>query len=146
MTKKGESYSFQIGTHESADDVFKRIDLIYQKAKKEDSEVFKEDIKLDSRIVYNVVEHLQELAINKIDLDTKGIAFERFMQDFFRGQMGQFFTPREIVRFCVDMLNPQRDDLVIDPACGSGGFLLNTMDHVRRYTEENYDEGEAWDH
>lgn len=146
ITKKGEAYSFQIGTHETAEEVFKRINEIYQDAKKEDSEVFKDDIRLDPKIVYNVVEHLQELAINKIDLDTKGVAFERFMEDFFRGKMGQYFTPREIIIFCVQMINPERSDLIIDPACGSGGFLLNAMDHIRRFAEANYDEREAWEH
>ena len=145
-TKKGEPYSFQIGTHESPEEVFKRIDAIYQKAKKEDAEVFKEDIRLEPKVVYNVVEHLQELAINKIDLDTKGVAFERFMEDFFKGKMGQFFTPREIINFCVEMMNPERSDLVIDPACGSGGFLLNALDKVRKFAESNYDEKEAWEH
>jgi type I restriction enzyme M protein len=142
-TKKGETYSFQIGTHESADEIYKRINAIYQKAKKEDAEVFKEDIRLEPKIVYNVVEHLQELAINKIDLNTKGVAFERFMEDFFKGKMGQFFTPREIITFCVEMMKPEISDLVIDPACGSGGFLLNAMDSVRKYLEQYHDEGEA---
>ncbi len=145
-TKKGENYNFQIGTHETAEEIHKRINAIYLKAKEEDSEVFKEDIRLDPKIVYNVVEHLQALAINKIDLDTKGVAFERFMEDFFKGKMGQFFTPREIITFCVEMMNPERDDLVIDPACGSGGFLLNAMDKVRIYAESSYDEREAWEH
>lgn len=145
-TKKGETYSFQIGTHESAEEIFKRIDAIYQKAKKEDAEVFKEDIRLEPKVVYNVVEHLQELAINKIDLDTKGVAFERFMEDFFKGKMGQFFTPREIITFCVEMMNLERSDLIIDPACGSGGFLLNALDRVRKFAESNYDEKEAWEH
>jgi len=145
-TKKGDTYKFQIGTHESAEEVYDRIDSIYQKAKKEDSEVFREDIRLDTKIVYNVVEHLQGLAINKIDLDTKGVAFERFMQDFFKGKMGQFFTPRPIVEFAVKMLNPERTDLILDPACGSGGFLLNAMDLVKKFAEGNYDEKEAWEH
>ncbi|MCX6820428.1 MAG: restriction endonuclease subunit M [Candidatus Aenigmarchaeota archaeon] len=145
ITKKGEAYSFQIGTHESSEEIFKRIDVIYQKAKAEDSEVFKEDIKLEPRVVYSVVEHLQELAIGKIDLDTKGVAFERFMEDFFKGKMGQFFTPREIINFCVEIMNPERSDLVIDPACGSGGFLLNALDKVRKFSELNYDEMEAWE-
>ena len=145
-TKKGDYYKFQIGTHESAEEVFERVDSIYQKAKKEDAEVFKEDIRLDPKIVYNVIEHLQGLAINKIDLDTKGIAFEKFMEDFFKGKMGQFFTPREIIKFCVKMLNPNKDDLVLDPACGSGGFLLNTLDDIRKLAEENYDEIEAKEH
>lgn len=143
LTKRGEPYKFQVGTHETPEEVYERVDSIYQIAKREDSEVFKEDIRLDPRVVYSVVEHLQELAINKIDLDTKGIAFERFMEDFFKGKMGQFFTPREIIRFCVEMLEPQRDDLVLDPACGSGGFLLNALDKVKDYAEANYDEWEA---
>ncbi len=143
LTKRDEPYKFQIGTHETADEVFKRVNSIYLKAKQEDSEVFKEDIRLDPKVVYSVVEHLQELAINKIDLDTKGIAFEKFMEDFFKGKMGQFFTPREIIRFCVQMIDPQRGNLVLDPACGSGGFLLNALDKVRDYAETNYDEGEA---
>lgn len=142
-TKNNQVYRFQIGTHESPDDVYKRIDKIYQEAKQTDAEVFKEDIRLDPRIVFNVVQHLQELAINQIDLDTKGIAFEKFMEDFFKGKMGQFFTPRPIIKFCVEMLEPKADHLVIDPSCGSGGFLLNAMDHVRKEMEAGHDEQEA---
>lgn len=140
----GEIYDFQIGTNETADEVFKRVNSIYQKAKKEDEDVFREDIRLEQRIVYTVVEHLQELAINKIDLDTKGIAFERFMQDFFRGKMGQFFTPRPIVDFAVKIMNPEFNHKVIDPACGSGGFLLHTLDYLRTNAESNYDTTEAY--
>lgn len=145
-TKRGENYKFQIGTHESADEVYERIHEIYLEARKEDSEVFKEDIRLDPKIVYNVVEHLQALAINKIDLDTKGVAFERFMQDFFKGKMGQFFTPRQVVQFSVKMLHPDKSELILDLACGSGGFLLNAMDIVRQDSEANYDEKEALEH
>ena len=145
-TTKNEAYKFQIGTHETAEEVFKRVDSIYQKAKRQDAEVFKEDIRLEPKIVYNVVEHLQGLALNKIDLDTKGVAFEKFMEDFFKGKMGQFFTPREIIRFCVKMLDPQKEDFVLDPACGSGGFLLNAMDKVREYAEQHWDGQESYNH
>ena len=137
-TPNGELYKFQIGTHETAEVVFERIDEIYQKAKQQDAEVFRENIGLEPKIVYSVVEHLQGIAFVKTDLDTKGVAFETFMTDFFKGKMGQFFTPREIIRFAVEMLNPTKDDLVLDPAVGSGGFLLNSMDNVRRYAEENW--------
>ncbi len=140
----GEIYDFQVGTNETADEVYKRVNAIYQKAKREDEDVFREDIHLEPRIVYTVVEHLQELAINRIDLDTKGIAFERFMQDFFRGKMGQFFTPRPIVDFAVQMMNPEFDHKVIDPACGSGGFLLHALDYLRSKAEANYDPTEAY--
>ncbi len=145
-TPKTKPYKFQIGTNETAEEVFKRINEIYQKAKKQDAEVFREDIRLDAKVVYSVVEHLQGIAFVKTDLDTKGVAFETFMTDFFKGKMGQFFTPREIIRFAVKMLNPTKDDLVLDPASGSGGFLLNSMDSVKIFAEENYDEREAERH
>lgn len=145
-TVKGEPYKFQIGTHETADEVFNRINGIYKKAREQDAEVFKEDIRLDYKIVYSVVEHLQGISFTKTDLDTKGVAFETFMTDFFKGKMGQFFTPREIIRFAVRILNPTKDDLVLDPAAGSGGFLLNSMDNVREFVEKNYDKDEAWNH
>ena len=143
-TKKNQNYDFQIGTHETVDEVYKRVWEIYQQAKKTDAEVFKEDIRLEPKIVYAVVQHLQELSINKIDLDTKGIAFEKFMEDFFKGKMGQFFTPREVINFCVKMMQPKDTDLVIDPACGSGGFLLAAMDSIRKEAEESYNENEAY--
>lgn len=144
-TKNKEPYRFQIGTHETADEVAERIDEIYQEAKKQDEEVFKEDIRLESKVVYSVVEHLQGLALNKTDLDTKGVAFEKFMVDYFKGKMGQFFTPRPIIDFAVKLLQPKHTDLVIDPSCGSGGFLLSVLDTVRHEAEADYDEREAHD-
>nr|YP_009519691.1 hypothetical protein [Udotea flabellum]AYC65629.1 hypothetical protein [Udotea flabellum] len=137
-TTRHSHYQFQIGTNESPKEVFTRIDTIYQTAKQEDEEVFKEDIRLSYEIVFCCLKHLQEIAINSIDLDTKGIAFEKFMQDFFKGKMGQFFTPRNVVRFAVDMMQPDSSMRILDPACGSGGFLLNAMDYIRAYAEENY--------
>lgn len=145
-TRRGEPYKFQVGTHETADEVYNRINSIYLSAQEADPDVFRESIQLDSKVVYSVVEHLQGLALNKIDLDTKGVAFERFMQDFFKGKMGQFFTPRQVVEFCVNMLSPKHTDLVLDPACGSGGFLLYTLDAIRKFAEESYEEREAWDY
>lgn len=144
-TKKGQPYRFQCGTHETAAEVAIRVDEIYQEAKKEDEEVFKEDIRLEPKVIYSVVEHLQGLALNKTDLDTKGVAFEKFMVDYFKGKMGQFFTPRPIIDFAVKLLEPKHNDLVIDPSCGSGGFLLSVLDTVRHNAEEEYDEKEADD-
>ena len=141
--KTGEYYDFQIKTHEKAESVYKRLDSIYQEAKQKDPEVFKESLKIDHEELYTVVGHLQSVSLNKTDLDTKGVAFEQFMEDFFKGKSGQYFTPREIVSFAVKMMDIKNDDLVLDPACGSGGFLLHALDEVRNQAEEYYEGDDA---
>jgi type I restriction enzyme M protein len=136
--KAGEPYSFQIKTHEKASDVQKRIEAIYQEAKTRDPEVFTEDIKVTEQELYAVVQHLQELSLTGTDLDTKGVAFERFMEDFFKGKSGQYFTPRNIVHFAVQIMKVNNEDYVLDPACGSGGFLLYALDAIRKQADEIY--------
>lgn len=138
--KKGSVYKFQIGTHETHQEVYKRIDEIYQNAKKQDAEVFKGNLNLEADIVYKIVEHIQGICFTKTDLDTKGIAFEKFMEDFFKGKMGQFFTPRNIVQFVVKMMDVKTDNFVLDPCCGSGGFLLNALDTIRKDAEAEIDD------
>lgn len=134
--RDGDPYDFQIKTHESVESVYNRINDLYQEAKKIDSDVFKEDLKVEPEELYTVVEHLQGISLDKTDLDTKGVAFEHFMEDFFKGKSGQFFTPRNIVSFAVKMMGVKNDDLVLDPACGSGGFLLHALDEVRSQAKE----------
>jgi type I restriction enzyme M protein len=141
--KTGDYYDFQIKTHEKAESVYRRINEIYLEAKEKDPEVFKESLKIDPEELYTVVGHLQSVSLNKTDLDTKGVAFEQFMEDFFKGKSGQYFTPREIVSFAVKMMDIKNDDLVLDPACGSGGFLLHALDEVRKQAEEFNENDEA---
>ena len=137
--KRGSVYKFQIGTHETHQEVYKRIDEIYQKAKMQDAEVFKGNLNLEADIVYKIVEHIQGICFTKTDLDTKGVAFEKFMEDFFKGKMGQFFTPRNVVQFVVKMMDIKTDYFVLDPCCGSGGFLLNALDTIRKEAESEID-------
>ncbi|KKU91370.1 MAG: N-6 DNA methylase [Microgenomates group bacterium GW2011_GWA1_48_10] len=132
----GEPYDFQIKTHEPAESVYARINGIYLEARERDPEVFKENLRVEPEELYTVVEHLQGISLNKTDLDTKGVAFEQFMEDFFKGKNGQFFTPRLIVNFAIQMMDIKNDSVVLDPACGSGGFLLHALDHVRNQAEE----------
>ena len=136
--KNGEYYDFQIKTHEKAQSVYNRINEIYLEAKEKDPEVFKETLKIDPEELYTVVGHLQSVTLSKTDLDTKGVAFEQFMEDFFKGKSGQYFTPREIVSFAVKMMAIKNDNIVLDPACGSGGFLLHALDEVRKQADEFY--------
>lgn len=141
--KKGDAYDFQIKTHETAESVHKRIISIYNEAKKDDPDVFSENILSVPTKLFTVVNHLQGVNLSKTDLDTKGVAFERFMEDFFKGKQGQYFTPREIVSFIVNSCNFNNRTKVLDPSCGSGGFLLYALDHIRQQASEFYDDDSA---
>lgn len=138
--REGEPYDFQIKTHERPKSVADRINRLYQEAKTQDPEVFTEDIRVDEGRLFSVVNHLQGINLNRTDLDVKGVAFERFLGNYFRGDMGQYFTPREVVEFMVKMVAPYHEDRILDPACGSGGFLLHAMDYIRAEASQYYSE------
>ena len=139
--KNGEPYQFQIKTHEPSSKLAERINALYDEQKVKDPEVFTESIKVDDRVLRTVVSHLEAINLNKTDLDVKGVAFEQFMDGFFKGDFGQYFTPRPIIEFCVKMMKPQHDWDVLDPSCGSGGFLLHALDYMRGQANEYYDKG-----
>jgi len=101
--------------------------------------VFRTAIQVSDELIYRVVETLQTTSLYRSDLDAKGRAFEKFLSSVFRGEMGQYFTPRPIVQFMVDMLEPTNKDKVIDPACGSGGFLLYSLEKLQKQAEELFD-------
>jgi type I restriction enzyme M protein len=136
--KAGEPYDFQIKTDESAQALGTRIRALYEAEMRREPDVFKEPIRIDDGTIKMCVSHLEAVNFNKTDLDTKGVAFEQFLDDFFKGDFGQYFTPREIIQFAVEMMAPTSADSVLDPACGSGGFLLYAMDRVRHQAEEDY--------
>jgi type I restriction enzyme M protein len=139
----GEPYAFQIKTHEPASALADRIRDLYLEQQARDPEVFTENIKISDGALRTIVSHLEGIDLSGTDLDTKGLAFEQFMDGFFKGDFGQYFTPREIIDFTVQMLEPQESDLVLDPACGSGGFLLHALDKVRSGAELYYHQGSA---
>ena len=139
--KNGDPYEFQIKTYEPSSSLAKRINKLYDEQKQRDPEVFTESIKVDDRVLSTVVSHLESINLSKTDLDVKGVAFERFMDSFFKGDFGQYFTPRPIIEFAIDMLKPQKDHFVLDTSCGSGGFLLYAMAYIRKQAEEYYSKG-----
>jgi type I restriction enzyme M protein len=128
----GKPYAFQRRDGESAEALAARVHKLYRAEQELEPEVFTDQINVDPPILAQCVEHLEGISLDRTELDTKGVAFEEFMGGFFKGDFGQYFTPRELITFAVEALNPERKHLVLDPACGSGGFLLYTLDHVRR--------------
>ncbi len=150
---QGEPFDFQIIYYpEDKGDKFntkakieleKRIRNLYEYGRKKDSEVFKDDIKLDKHKIFTVVQYLQDINLSKTDLDAKGLAFQSFMGDFFRGDFGQFFTPNDIVDFIVKSVNVEKDYKVLDTSCGSGGFLLHALKTIRDEANDTYIEGHS---
>ena len=138
----GEPYDFQIIAEDTIehtnDALLKRLKSLYEEGRKQAPEVFKDDIRLSAAKVRTVVSYLEDINLSETDLDAKGRAFETFMTSFFRGNFGQFFTPRAVVRFIVDVLPIRGESRVLDTSCGSGGFLLHALDKVRKAAEAKY--------
>jgi len=131
---------FRASAEESDEKVAERIKEIFKQVKKEYQDVFEEDEKLllDVKSIGYVASQLQNYSLLKADKDAVGDAFEVFIGPGLRGGKGQFFTPRNVVRLCVEILNPKPDEKVIDPACGSGGFLIVALEHVWKKIDEKY--------
>lgn len=87
-----------------------------------------------------IVKELEIYNLSTTSDDVKGIAFEKFLGKTFRGELGQFFTPRTIVDFMVSVLDPQEGELVCDPCCGSGGFLIKAFEYVREKIEKDIEQ------
>ena len=136
--KDGEPYTFQRKSEESAEELAVRIHKLYAAEQEQEPDVFTDKINVEPPILAQVVEHLEGISLDRTELDTKGVAFEEFMGGFFKGDFGQYFTPRELLGFAVEVLNPEKKQLVLDPACGSGGFLLYALDHVRREANSRF--------
>ena len=104
-----------------------------------DDHLFEEsdEIKIRENSFIQILEKLQNFNLSDTQDDVKGIAFEQFLGTTFRGELGQFFTPRTIVDFMTEILDPQEGEVICDPTCGSGGFLIKAFEYVREKIERN---------
>ena len=114
---------------------------LFEKTKKQfaNDHLFDDNAKIEIRenSFEQIVKELEIYNLSTTSDDVKGIAFEQFLGKTFRGELGQFFTPRTIVDFMVSILDPQEGELVCDPCCGSGGFLIKAFEYVREKIEKD---------
>lgn len=148
----GESYrrKFWVGVKEQNSEeglinISKRINGIFQELKTDPlfSEVFdgNERISLSDRGLAFVAGELAKYSFLDATVDVKGTAYETIVSNTLKQEAGQFFTPRNLIRCMVEMMDPNENMRVLDPACGSGGFLTIVLDHVRKkITQEMYPE------
>jgi type I restriction enzyme M protein len=141
--EKGESYrrKFWVGvkeqnTEEGRKEVAKRIKAVFNELKSDQvfSEVFdgNESIGLTEKGLAYIASELAKYSFLDASVDVKGMAYETIVSNTLKQEAGQFFTPRNIVKAMVEMMNPKEHHRVLDPACGSGGFLVMVLDHVRK--------------
>lgn len=121
-----------------------RIEGLFAGVKEEYPQIFKveERIDLEPRVAAYIVSQLQMYTLLDSDVDVKGRAYEEIVGSNLRGDRGEFFTPRNICRMAVEMLDPGEKQLVLDPACGTGGFLITAMHHVIQNIEK--EERQKW--
>jgi type I restriction enzyme M protein len=132
-TDLDDEVTFRVGINEPKENVRKRItDLFDKQVKQEYNDVFdKSDvIKLDGDSITYIVGELQNFLVIKADRDAIGDAFEVFIGPALRGSEGQFFTPRNIVKMAIEIIDPEPNETIIDPACGSGGFLIVALEYI----------------
>ena len=123
--------------------VKKRISKIFDRVKNHQKYklIFdaNDEIKLSPRSLAYIVSELQKYSLLNTNIDIKGKAYEEIVGANLRGDRGEFFTPRNIMKMVVEMINPCVDDKVLDSSCGTGGFLVNAMTHVIKKLEKQFE-------
>lgn len=138
FTKPNEEVKFRVGVSEGKDIVKERIDLLFEQVKQKYSEVIEiaDSITLDSDSIKYIVGELQNFCLIDSERDIVADAFETFIGYSLKGAQGQFFTPRNVIKLMVELINPTANELVIDPACGTGGFLVESLRYIWKNLEQ----------
>ena len=141
-TAPNDIVKFRAGIGEKPKDVEKRILDLFKEVKTNLSEVIdsEDKITLDTKSLLFIVGELQNYSLMQSERDVVADAFETFIGHALKGGQGQFFTPRNVVKMIVDILQPTENDKIIDPACGSGGFLIESLKAVWEQIDNKYSE------
>lgn len=109
-----------------------RIERLFSDVRQKYGTIFKPNdvVDLEPRVLAYIVSQLQSYSLLDSEIDVKGKAYEEIVGSNLRGDRGEFFTPRNICKMAVAMLDPGPDDVILDPACGTGGFLVIALNHV----------------
>jgi type I restriction enzyme M protein len=132
FTKPDDIVTFRAGIDEDQKDIKKRILDLFKSVKRKYKDVLDENdvINLDTKSIVYIVGELQNYCLIEAERDVIADAFETFIGPALRGEQGQFFTPRNVIKMMVNVLDPNDEDMIIDPACGSGGFLIEALRHI----------------
>jgi len=126
----------EANTDEGRTKVARRIRALFEQVQRDTyKDVFdgSERIELNDRALAYIAGDLGRYSLLNTDTDAKGTAYEAITSHTLKRERGQFFTPRNIIKMMVDMVDPKPGQKILDPACGSGGFLIVALNHLRRH-------------
>ncbi len=121
-------------------DFLKRINFLFENTKEKYKTYFdkNDSLKLSEESLFFVVSKLQKVNFSESVKDANGLAFQKFLGRHAKGGRGQFFTPDPVIDFCVKIIQPKPNEKIIDPACGTGGFLFSSLNYIKRkYTNKD---------
>lgn len=124
--------NFRVGINDDKSKIRERVVKLFDNVKEKYHEIFtKEDaITLDEGSIAYIVGELQNYCLLDAERDVLSDAFETFIGHALKGGQGQFFTPRNVIRMMVEILDPKPTEMLIDPACGSGGFVIESLRYI----------------
>ena len=140
-----DNFRLQTWTYGSTEELASTVRVLYSEARDGEIEemeqrirgysasrgVFRDELKLTDSVIEQLVEKIQKFSIGDTKIDVRGNAFEKFLKGKIRQSMGQYFTPEPVIRLIVGIIDPNENDIIIDPACGSARFLTGCLAHVR---------------
>ena len=147
----GEHREFWAGPYEPFEpagqkEIRRRILPLFEAVKRAYPQLFKgnEEITLSDRALAFIVSELSRYDFARTDVDAKGAAYQEIVGNNLRGDRGQYFTPRGAIRLVVQILAPQETETVLDSSCGTGGFLVEVLNHLNRtfYAEKQLKAGD----
>lgn len=132
FTRPDDTVKFRAGVNEDYEVVRQRILELFERVKKQYNDVIDvaDSIIIDAKCLKYIVGELQLYSLKDSSRDAVGEAFEIFIGPSLKGAQGQFFTPRNVVNMIIRMIDPDTDEKILDPACGSGGFLVESLRYV----------------
>ncbi len=139
-TRPSDMVKFRCGVGEDPEQVSLRIDIIFYGVKERYPDVIDSEdvINLDPKSICYVVSQLQRFCLIEAERDAIGDAFEVFIGHALKGAQGQFFTPKNVVKMIINMMDIKITDKIIDPCCGSGGFLIEALKNVWQKADKKY--------
>lgn len=138
---------FRVGINDNDEQIKERIVDLFKSVKAKYHEIFTNDdsITLDAQSITYIVGELQNYCLLDAERDVLADAFETFIGHALKGGQGQFFTPRNVIRMMVEILDPKTSEMLIDPACGSGGFIIESLRYIWGKVHEQAD-SLGWSH